>query len=359
MAGIDIEGLSKHYGPTIALRGLDLSVQPGEWVTLLGPSGCGKTTTLRLIAGFVAPTGGRITIGDRVVSDAARRVLIPIERRRLGMVFQAYAVWPHMNVLANVAYPLKLRRLPRGEWRKRAHEALEQVRMAELAERYPHELSGGQQQRIALARALVSRPEVLLLDEPLSALDAQLRVELRSLLATLHRETGLTVIFVTHDQDEAITLSDRVVIMEDGEVRQKGTPREVYHRPANEFVARFVGSGSVLPVRVREQLIYLGDVALGPALKGVDDGEGGSFAGRVEGNSDATGHAGGASILVRPENVRIHAGGRLHCEVVHSWFKGDHELVQLSTPAGELLARCSKRPEQRSVRVDVEEYVQL
>jgi iron(III) transport system ATP-binding protein len=353
MAGIEIESLSKRYGPTVALKGLDLSVQPGEWVTLLGPSGCGKTTTLRLIAGFVAPTAGRITIGDRVVSDAATRVLIPIERRRLGMVFQAYAVWPHMNVLANVAYPLKLRRLPRGEWRTRALEALEQVHMAELAERYPHELSGGQQQRIALARALVSRPEVLLLDEPLSALDAQLRIELRGLLATLHRDTGLTVIFVTHDQDEAITLSDRVVIMEDGEVRQEGTPQEVYHRPANEFVARFVGSGSVLPVSVHGQQIYLADIALGPAQKGADDG------GSPGSGSEAPGRSGVASILVRPENVRIHAGGRLHCEVVHSWFKGDHELVQLSTPAGELLARCSKRPQQRSVRVDVEEYVQL
>ncbi|MEX2535106.1 MAG: ABC transporter ATP-binding protein [Trueperaceae bacterium] len=339
LAGIEIKGLSKHYGATVALKGLDLVIEPGEWLTLLGPSGCGKTTTLRLIAGFVVPTRGSIMIGDRVVSDTARRIMVPIERRRLGMVFQAYAVWPHMNVLGNVAYPLKLRRLPRGEWRSRAMAALEQVHMAELAERYPHELSGGQQQRIALARALVSRPEVLLLDEPLSALDAQLRVELRTLLATLHKETGLTVIFVTHDQDEAITLSDRVVIMEGGEVRQLGTPQDVYYRPANEFVARFVGSGSVLPVSVRDKRIYLADVALGPAQKSGSESSG--------------------SILVRPENVRVHEGGKLPCEVIHSWFKGDHELVQLTTPAGELFARCAKRPEQRSVRVDVEEYVQL
>jgi iron(III) transport system ATP-binding protein len=337
MAGVRIENLSKHYGPTVALKSLDLDIAPGEWVTLLGPSGCGKTTTLRMIGGFAAPTTGRIAIGERVVSDAERRTMIPIERRQLGMVFQAYAVWPHMDVLANVAYPLKVRRVARKEWEKRALEALAQVHMEDLARRYPHELSGGQQQRVALARALVSQPDVLLLDEPLSALDARLRVELRTLLATLHKETGLTVIFVTHDQDEAITLSDRIVVMNEGEVRQVGTPREVYHQPADEFVARFIGSGSVLPVTIRNHQVFLGGEAIG----------------QTEGEDGAT------AILVRPERVRMHAGGRLQCRVMHAWFKGDHELVQLQTPAGELLARCTKSPGEDTVRVDVEDYVLL
>jgi iron(III) transport system ATP-binding protein len=335
MAGVRLENLSKHYGPTVALKSLELDIEPGEWVTLLGPSGCGKTTTLRMIGGFAAPTTGRITIGERVVSDAERRVMIPIERRRLGMVFQAYAVWPHMDVLNNVGYPLKLRKLPKRTWQERAVEALAQVHMEDLAKRYPHELSGGQQQRVALARALVSEPDVLLLDEPLSALDARLRVELRSLLAKLHKETGLTVIFVTHDQEEAITLSDRIVVMNEGEVRQIGTPREIYHQPANEFVARFIGSGSVLPVTVRDGRVLLADQPIGPA------GD----------RSDAT------AILIRPESVRIHKEGRLVCKVTHSWFKGDHELVQLQSPAGELLARSAKPLEAESVRVDVEDYV--
>jgi iron(III) transport system ATP-binding protein len=337
MANVQIEALSKSYGPSVALKHLDLDVAAGEWVTLLGPSGCGKTTTLRMIAGFAAPTTGRITIGDRVVSDVDGRVMVPIERRRLGMVFQAYAVWPHMNVLDNVAYPLKLRRIPRRTWQERALEALAKVHMEELAKRYPHELSGGQQQRIALARALVSEPDVLLLDEPLSALDARLRIELRSLLATLHKETGLTVVFVTHDQEEAITLSDRIVVMNEGEVRQIGTAREVYHRPADPFVARFIGSGAVLPITVRDGQVMLADHQIGSAAD----------------RPDAT------AILVRPESVRLHEGGRLPCTVTHSWFKGDHELLQLQTPVGELLARSTKPLGDELVRVDVDEYVLL
>jgi ABC-type Fe3+/spermidine/putrescine transport system ATPase subunit len=336
MANVRIDGLSKSYGPTVALKHLDLDVAAGEWVTLLGPSGCGKTTTLRMIAGFAAPTTGRITIGDRVVSDVDRRVMVPIERRRLGMVFQAYAVWPHMNVLENVAYPLKLRRVPARQWRESAMRALADVQMTELAERYPHELSGGQQQRVALARALVSEPDVLLLDEPLSALDARLRVELRSLLARLHKDTGLTVVFVTHDQEEATTLSDRIVVMHEGAVRQIGTARDVYHRPADEFVARFIGSGSVLPVTIEAGAVLL--------------------AGRPIGRTD---RHDAEAVLIRPERVRIHDTGEITCRVTHSWFKGDHELIQLDTPAGELLARSDAPPSTETVQIDVEEYVLL
>jgi iron(III) transport system ATP-binding protein len=337
MKGIRLEHLSKTFGPTVALSSFDLDIERGEWVTLLGPSGCGKTTTLRIIAGFTPPTTGVVTIGERVVSDPARRVDVPIEHRRLGMVFQAYAVWPHLDVLENVAYPLRLRRIAAKEVEERTLRALDQVQLSGLAKRYPHELSGGQQQRVALARALVSEPDVLLLDEPLSALDARLRLELRALLAALHRDTGLTVVFVTHDQDEAITLSDRIVVMSSGAVQQIGTPREVYQRPANEFVAGFIGSGSILPVRVRDGDIWLGDVNLGP-------------------------HAGERppkSILVRPEHVSIHDDGAIVCDVRQRWFKGDHELVHLTTPVGELTTRYAGRLDAERVRVDLEHYVQL
>jgi iron(III) transport system ATP-binding protein len=337
MKGIRLEHLSKTFGPTVALSSFDLDIERGEWVTLLGPSGCGKTTTLRIIAGFTPPTTGVVTIGERVVSDPARRVDVPIEHRRLGMVFQAYAVWPHLDVLENVAYPLRLRRIAAKEVEERTLRALDQVQLSGLAKRYPHELSGGQQQRVALARALVSEPDVLLLDEPLSALDARLRLELRALLAALHRDTGLTVVFVTHDQDEAITLSDRIVVMSSGEVQQIGTPREVYQRPVNEFVAGFIGSGSILPVRVRDGDIWLGDVNLGP-------------------------HAGERppkSILVRPEHVSIHDDGAIVCDVRQRWFKGDHELVHLTTPVGELTTRYAGRLDAERVRVDLEHYVQL
>lgn len=337
MAGISITGLSKTFGSSVALKALDLDVRPGEWVTLLGPSGCGKTTTLRVIAGFTEPTTGVVKIGDRVVSDAASRTMVPIEQRRLGMVFQAYAVWPHMTVMNNVAYPLRLRKLRASEVKERTLKALDQVQLTELAERFPHELSGGQQQRVALARALVSEPEVLLLDEPLSALDAQLRLDLRALLARMHRETGLTVVFVTHDQDEAITLSDRIVVMSNGEVQQIGSPRDVYETPANEFVAGFIGAGAILPVEVRDGRITLGGIVLG----------------RADGGHDVR------SVLVRPEHVRIHEQGQIECRVIESLFRGDHELVHLSMEAGELTARYSGRLPGSMVKVDIERFATL
>jgi iron(III) transport system ATP-binding protein len=241
MPDIQVEQLVKDFGAARALDGVGFRVRDGELFTLLGPSGCGKSTTLMSIAGFQTPEQGSIAVGDETFFDSARRLSVAPERRNLGIVFQSYAVWPHMTVFENLAFPLKVRRLKRQEIAARVRETLALVEMADYERRYPHELSGGQQQRVALARALVYSPSVLLLDEPFSNLDAKLRERARSWVKELQRTLGLTTIFVTHDQDEALSMSDRVLVMRDGAVQQLGTPEEVYRRPANRFVAEFVG----------------------------------------------------------------------------------------------------------------------
>jgi spermidine/putrescine ABC transporter ATP-binding subunit len=228
----------------VAVDDLSLQVAPGELVSLLGPSGCGKTTTLRIIAGFVEPDAGRVRIKATDVTDR------PPERRDIGLVFQSYALFPHMTVEANVAYGLRMRGLPVDERRRRAAEALALVRMGDLARRYPRQLSGGQQQRVALARAVVIRPAVLLLDEPLSNLDAKLRQEMRSEIRQLQQQLQITTVFVTHDQEEALTMSDRVVVMNHGRVEQVGAPREVYRQPATRFVAEFIGERNFFEGRI-------------------------------------------------------------------------------------------------------------
>ncbi len=244
MASITLEGLEKSYGRTQVVRGLSLQVQPGELVSLLGPSGCGKTTTLRMIAGLEFPDQGVIRIDDEVV--ASERVRVAPERRRLGMVFQSYAIWPHKSVAANVAYPLQLRRVSRADITTRVAQALRWVRLEALAHRMPHELSGGQLQRVALARALVADPRVLLLDEPLSNLDAALREELRAEIAALRARLGTTMIYVTHDQAEALALSDRIAVMNGGVLEQVDPPERLYHAPRTPFVAGFVGGANLL-----------------------------------------------------------------------------------------------------------------
>lgn len=259
MAEVTLENIRKEFDGTVAVKDLTLTVQDGEFVTLLGPSGCGKTTSLRMIAGFIQPTAGRVCIDGRPVSDVAAGIFVPPEERGIGMVFQSYAVWPHMTVFANVAYPLKIARLPRAEIKRRVGEALALVKMAGLEKRYPHQLSGGQQQRVALARALVMNPQVLLLDEPLSNLDAKLREEMRIELKALQRQTETTIIFVTHDQLEAMVLSDRVVVMREGEAQQIGTPEEIYRQPANRFVADFIGVANFILCRRVGQEIQLMD----------------------------------------------------------------------------------------------------
>src|SRR5919197_2789913 len=246
MREIDVADLVKTFEDQRALDGVSFGVEEGELFTLLGPSGCGKSTTLLSIAGFQRPDEGRVTIARTPFFDAERRVNVPAERRNLGIVFQSYAVWPHMTVFENLAFPLKVRRLAKRDVRTRVTEVLKLVEMGQYAGRYPHQLSGGQQQRVALARALVYSPEVLLLDEPFSNLDPKLRERARSWVKDLQRTLGLTTVFVTHDQDEALSMSDRVVVMDGGRVQQIGTPEDVYRRPANRFVAEFVGRVNLL-----------------------------------------------------------------------------------------------------------------
>jgi putative spermidine/putrescine transport system ATP-binding protein len=244
MARLQLSNLSKHYGDQVAVAGATLDVADGEFLVLLGPSGCGKTTTLRMIAGFVEPSGGCATIGGTDVT------YLPPWRRNTGMVFQSYALFPHMTVAENVAFGLEMRKISKLEIAARTKEVLRMVRLDGYAERLPRQLSGGQQQRVALARALVVRPDVLLLDEPLSNLDAKLREEVRIEIRELQRQLGLTTIMVTHDQEEALTVADRLVVMADGEIRQIGSQRDLYERPADRFVAAFVGRSTFLDGRV-------------------------------------------------------------------------------------------------------------
>ncbi|MGH2637149.1 MAG: ABC transporter ATP-binding protein, partial [Actinomycetota bacterium] len=236
MAGLRFDGVHKAFGAVLALRGLDLEVAEGELMVLAGPSGCGKTTALRIAAGLERPTAGRITIRDRDVTD------LPPVRRNVSMVFQSYALFPHLSVGDNIGFGLVARKTPKGEVAERVRAAAELVGCAELLARRPAELSGGERQRVALARALVRHPDVYLLDEPLSNLDAQLRVNMRAELKLLHQRVGTSMVYVTHDQVEALTLGDRLAVLRDGALQQVGTPDDVYRRPANRFVATFIGS---------------------------------------------------------------------------------------------------------------------
>lgn len=245
MSELHVRGLTKTFGKTTALDGISFDAADGELLTLLGPSGCGKSTTLWSIAGLHRPDSGLIRVGDTDLYDG-KRINLPPEQRNCGVVFQSYAIWPHMTVLDNVAYPLKLRRANKVSRHARAMEVLELVEMAQYAGRYPHELSGGQQQRVALARALSHPPQLLLLDEPFSNLDAKLRDRAREWLKDLQRSVGVTTVFVTHDQDEALSMSDRIVVMNGGSIHQIGTPEEIYHRAADRFVADFIGTTNFL-----------------------------------------------------------------------------------------------------------------
>jgi len=243
--GVRIDGVNLFYGSNHVLKDVNLDIRPGEFFAFLGPSGCGKTTLLRLIAGFNTAQRGLVRIGDRDISA------LPPHKRDVGMVFQSYALWPHMTVRRNVAFGLEERRIPRAEVERRVDAALDLVGLKHLADRRPSQLSGGQQQRVALARTVVIEPKVLLLDEPLSNLDAKLRVQMRQELLSLQRKLGLTTIFVTHDQEEANTICDRIAVMDDGRVQQVGSPQELYDHPANLFVAGFLGTANVLDGEVR------------------------------------------------------------------------------------------------------------
>src|ERR1700704_1035891 len=248
MASVELRGLTKRYGALAVVDDVSLTIAHGSLVCLLGPSGCGKTTTLRLIAGFVEPTAGEIRVGEKVVSSPARTV--PPERRNMSMIFQSYALWPHMTVAENVAYGLKLRKMDKETIAQKLNSILSTTHLDQLAERYPGELSGGQQQRVALARALVVEPETLLLDEPLSNLDANLREEMRFEVRRLHDEYRYTTVYVTHDQSEAMTTADVIAVMNAGKIEQAGSPEDIYDRPRSEFVARFIGSSNVIKGKV-------------------------------------------------------------------------------------------------------------
>ena len=240
MSFLELAGVQKRFGNAVAVENFDLAMEQGEFVSFLGPSGCGKTTTLRMIAGFEQPTAGVITINDRDVT------YVPPNKRNVGMVFQSYALFPNMTVADNVGFGLRVRKAPKEQIKKRVGELLEIVNLGDKGGRYPYQLSGGQQQRVALARALAYEPQVLLLDEPLSALDAKIRVALRHEIRSIQRQLGITTVYVTHDQEEALSLSDRVVVMSEGRMEQVGTPFEIYNFPATAFVASFVGTLNVL-----------------------------------------------------------------------------------------------------------------
>ncbi len=286
---VELDRLTKRFGATAAVYGLSLSVGRGEFCTLLGPSGCGKTTTLRIVAGLVEPDDGRVLFDGK---DVTR---LPPWDRNLGMVFQNYALWPHMTVFDNVAFGLVERRVPKAEVRRRVAEALDKVGLTGMEGRFPSQLSGGQQQRVALARALVVRPGLLLLDEPFSNLDAKLRVQMRAELARLQRDLGITTLYVTHDQEEALVLSDRIAVLDSGRLVQAGTPRELYENPRDVFVADFLGGANLLPGMV---------VRRGAAEVEVQAGEA-RVAAPVEGEA-APGQP--VWLSVRPEHLELSVG---------------------------------------------------
>ncbi len=285
---IRVDGVVKRFGAVTAVDHADVAVADGELFTLLGPSGCGKTTLLRLLAGFSRPDAGEIRFGDRVVSG------LPAYERNIGMVFQNYALWPHMTVAENVSYGLRLRKMPAAEVRARLGEGLRKVNLAGFESRYPGQLSGGQQQRVALARALVLNPDVLLLDEPLSNLDAKIRIQVRAEIRKLQQDLRITTIYVTHDQEEALSLSDRVAVMKDGRVLQVGPPKEIYERPRTRFVADFVGTNNLVAGEVLERRD--GEVVVQTALGVFRAVPNGTLSGRCV-------------LAIRPENVAIAGAG--------------------------------------------------
>ncbi len=313
---ITLEGIVKHYGDVLAVAGVSQVIPGGEFFTMLGPSGCGKTTTLRLIAGFERLDEGAIRLdGD----DVSRR---PPHKRPVNTVFQSYALFPHMTVADNVAFGLRYQRCTKAERSSRVREAMEMVQLTGMEERRPGQLSGGQQQRVALARAIVLAPPVLLLDEPLGALDARLRVDLQAELKRIQQQLGITFVYVTHDQDEALTMSDKVAVMRHGRVQQCGEPRELYEQPVNAFVANFLGASNLIPVHAAPGRLTLGDFTLAAPANGAVAGE--------------------ALAMIRPERVRLEPHGspgenRVPGMVEEVVYMGFHQDVRVRLATGALV----------------------
>ena len=326
---IEIQGVTKRFGAVTAVDRVDLTVADGELFTLLGPSGCGKTSLLRLLAGFYQPDAGTIRFGDRVVNG------LPPYERRIGMVFQNYALWPHMTVADNISYGLRLRKLPGPEVQARLQEGLRKVNLTGFAARYPGQLSGGQQQRVALARALVLNPDILLLDEPLSNLDAKIRIQVRAEIRRLQQELRITTIYVTHDQEEALSLSDRVAVMRDGHVLQVGPPKELYERPRTRFVADFVGTNNLVAGEVRAGGGRSGDLVVSTALGPLRAVASGAVTGRCV-------------LAVRPENVALGAaagdGNRVEGRVSFVSYLGNTLRYDVQTASGLVLKADIRDP---------------
>ena len=338
MAAVTIKNITKAFGDNVVLKSFNETFKDGEFITLLGPSGCGKTTMLRIIAGFEKPTSGELYIDDRLVSGG--KTFVPPEKRSIGMVFQSYAVWPHMNVFDNVAYPLAIRKAPKAEIRASLEKVLGVVHLSQYADRFPNQLSGGQQQRVALARALVAAPKLLLLDEPLSNLDAKLRESMRFEIKEIQRELGITVVYVTHDQTEAMAMSDRIFLINRGVVQQSGTPQEIYNTPANQFVADFLGKVDFFKGEVKDGRIVF------PGMGGQSIPYGGPRTGKVE-------------VAIRPENIFFAEDGVLTGTLEAQYYLGDVDdcrvrvgdtLVRVITNGWEYKKLANGRPVTLGVR---------
>jgi putative spermidine/putrescine transport system ATP-binding protein len=329
-AAVTFDGVSKNFGGVKALDGVSLDIGRGEFMTLLGPSGCGKTTLLKLAAGFLAPDSGAVAIDGKCVND------VPTYKREIGMMFQNYALFPHMNVTDNIAYGLKTRQVPRHDIRRRVAEALALVKLTGMEDRKPRQLSGGQQQRVALARALVINPTVLLLDEPFSALDKNLRASMQIELREIQRKLGLTTIFVTHDQSEALSLSDRMAVMSEGTIRQLGAPLDIYRRPSDRFVASFVGDTNCL----RGELLGIAGLEAVIALGGAQIKVGSEHLAAARPSALV-------DLFVRPERLRIGAPnepGTMAGQIVAQTYHGGHVDLQIACRAcsdGLLLVRSA------------------
>ena len=329
---VTIKNAEKYYGDFYALKGVSLDIEPGEFFTLLGPSGCGKTTLLRMIAGFNSIESGEICFGDRVMNS------VPAHKRDIGMVFQNYAIFPHMTVADNVAYGLKAKKTPKKEIGPKVQEALELVQIANLADRKPSNLSGGQQQRVALARAFIIEPGVLLMDEPLSNLDAKLRVQMRTVIKKLQRRLGITTIYVTHDQEEALAISDRIAVMKEGVIMQVGKPSEIYNHPQNQFVAGFIGVSNFIECTLRGEA--------GPAEAVVTP----HFKIPVTLNVP---YSGKATISARPEQLSFSDEG-LPGKILFSTFLGDFIEYEIEIESGQVLQLNEYTKDTTHIRPDGE-----